>query len=378
MKRKEIKKEMKKAFSLALAAVTLLVTALSLASCGTLDTVENLVGTYTDEYAGTTLNVYNWAEYISDGSEGSLDVEAAFEKLTGIKVNYTTYESNEVMYSKLKSGSVSYDVVIPSDYMIARMINEGMLKKIDVAKLSNYNLINEKYKNLYFDENNEYSVPYNVGMVGLIYNTKMVSEAPTSWSVLWDKQYAGKMLMFNNPRDSLAIAQAILGIDYNTTDKADWDRVAAKMREQKPLLQGYVMDEVFNKMEDGNAALAPYYAGDFLTMQAINPDLAFVYPEEGVNIFVDSMCIPAGAQNVDAAMMFINFMLEPEVALANAEYICYASPNDGVLSNPEYSYRDNEFLYPKNIDEIKTTYFHDLDAETRKYYEDLWVSITTG
>lgn len=378
MKRKEIKKEMKKAFSLALAAVTLLVTALSFASCGTLDTVENLVGTYTDEYAGTTLNVYNWAEYISDGSEGSLDVEAAFEKLTGIKVNYTTYESNEVMYSKLKSGSVSYDVVIPSDYMIARMINEGMLKKIDVAKLSNYNLINEKYKNLYFDENNEYSVPYNVGMVGLIYNTKMVSEAPTSWSVLWDKQYAGKMLMFNNPRDSLAIAQAILGIDYNTTDKADWDRVAAKMREQKPLLQGYVMDEVFNKMEDGNAALAPYYAGDFLTMQAINPDLAFVYPEEGVNIFVDSMCIPAGAQNVDAAMMFINFMLEPEVALANAEYICYASPNDGVLSNPEYSYRDNEFLYPKNIDEIKTTYFHDLDAETRKYYEDLWVSITTG
>lgn len=369
---------MKKAFSLALAAVTLLVTALSFASCGTLDTVENLVGTYTDEYAGTTLNVYNWAEYISDGSEGSLDVEAAFEKLTGIKVNYTTYESNEVMYSKLKSGSVSYDVVIPSDYMIARMINEGMLKKIDVAKLSNYNLINEKYKNLYFDENNEYSVPYNVGMVGLIYNTKMVSEAPTSWSVLWDKQYAGKMLMFNNPRDSLAIAQAILGIDYNTTDKADWDRVAAKMREQKPLLQGYVMDEVFNKMEDGNAALAPYYAGDFLTMQAINPDLAFVYPEEGVNIFVDSMCIPAGAQNVDAAMMFINFMLEPEVALANAEYICYASPNDGVLSNPEYSYRDNEFLYPKNIDEIKTTYFHDLDAETRKYYEDLWVSITTG
>ena len=378
MKRKEIKKEMKKAFSLALAAVTLLVTALSFASCGTLDTVENLVGTYTDEYAGTTLNVYNWAEYISDGSEGSLDVEAAFEKLTGIKVNYTTYESNEVMYSKLKSGSVSYDVVIPSDYMIARMINEGMLKKIDVTKLSNYNLINEKYKNLYFDENNEYSVPYNVGMVGLIYNTKMVSEAPTSWSVLWDEQYAGKMLMFNNPRDSLAIAQAILGIDYNTTDKADWDRVAAKMREQKPLLQGYVMDEVFNKMEDGNAALAPYYAGDFLTMQAINPDLAFVYPEEGVNIFVDSMCIPAGAQNVDAAMMFINFMLEPEVALANAEYICYASPNDGVLSNPEYSYRDNEFLYPKNIDEIKTTYFHDLDAETRKYYEDLWVSITTG
>lgn len=369
---------MKKAFSLALAAVMLSAAVFSFSSCGTLDTVENLLGVYTDEYAGTTLNVYNWAEYISDGSEGSLDVEAAFEKLTGIRVNYTTYESNEVMYSKLKSGSVSYDVVIPSDYMIARLINEGMLKKIDVSKLSNYNQINERYRNLYFDEQNEYSVPYNVGMVGLIYNTKMVYEAPTSWSAMWDERYTGKILMFDNPRDSFAIAQALLGIDYNTTDRAEWDRAAEKMRQQKPILQGYVMDKVFNKMEDGNAILAAYYAGDFLTMQAINPDLAFVYPSEGVNIFVDSMCIPAGAQNVEAAMMFINFMLEPEVALANAEYMCYASPNNGVLNNPNYTYKDNEILYPKNLEEIKTTYFYDLDSETRKYYEDLWVNITTG
>jgi len=369
---------MKKVFSLALAVVTVLGMAASFASCGTLDTVENLVGTYSTEYAGTTLNVYNWAEYISDGSEGSLDVEAAFEKLTGIKVNYSTYESNEVMYSKIKSDSVSYDVIIPSDYMIARMINEGMLKKIDVSKLSNYSYISERYKGLYFDESNEYSVPYSVGMVGLIYNSAKVAEAPTSWSALWDERYTGNILMFNNPRDSFAIAQALIGMDLNSTDKAEWDKAADELRRQKPLLQGYVMDEVFNKMEDGNAILAPYYAGDFLTMQSINPDLSFVYPKEGVNIFVDSMCIPEGAQNVEAAMMFINFMLEPEVALANAEYICYASPNTGVLENENYSLKDSEILYPENLDEIKTTYFHDLDADVRKYYEDLWVSITMG
>jgi len=369
---------MKKVFSLALAVVTVLTLTASFASCGTLDTVENLVGTYTMDYAGTVLNVYNWAEYISDGSEGSLDVEAAFEKLTGITVNYSTYESNEVMYSKIKSDSVSYDVIIPSDYMIQRMINEGMLQKLDYAKLTNYSNIDPKYKGQYFDANDEYTVPYSVGMVGLIYNTTMVSAAPTSWSALWDEQYRGNILMFNNPRDSFAIAQALLGISLNSEDKAEWDRAADKLRAQKPLVQGYVMDETFNKMEDGNAALAPYYAGDFLTMQEINPDLAFVYPEEGVNVFIDSVCIPAGAQNVEAAHMFINFLLEPEVALANAEYIRYASPNTAVVNNDNYSLKGNEVLYPTNADSIKKEYFEDINADIRKYYEDLWVSISTG
>ncbi len=371
---------MKKALSLCLAAFLLLALVPSLASCSkALVDVENLEGTYTRDLAGTTLNVYNWAEYISEGAEGTLYVTKAFEKLTGIEVNYSTYESNEVMYSKLKSDAVSYDVIIPSDYMIERLISEGMLLSFDPEKeLSNYSYIDGQYKNLYFDPDNTYSVPYNVGMVGLIYNTKMVTEAPDSWSALWDEAYKGKILMFNNSRDSFGIAQALVGVDLNSTDKADWDKAAAKLEEQKPLLQGYVMDEVFNKMEDGNAALAPYYAGDFLTMQEINPDLAFVYPKEGVNIFVDSMCIPANARNAAAAKLFINFMLEPEVALANAETICYASPNTGVTGNPEYSLADNEYLYPKDLSAIKTTYFRDLDPSTRKYYEDLWVRITTG
>ena len=161
----------------------------------------------------------------------------------------------------------------------------------------------------------------------------------------------------------------------NTTDKAEWDRAAEKLKEQNKVLQARVMDEVFNKMEGVNAALAPYYAGDFLTMQENNPDLAFVYPKEGTNIFVDSVCVPANAANYDAAMMYINFLLEPEVALANAEYMCYASPNTAVINNPEYEYYQNEILYPSNADEMNTEYFYDIDIETRTYYEKIWEEI---
>lgn len=198
-----------------------------LTSCGGSNTtLEEPRAEYTRDLAGTTLNVFNWGLYISDGSEGSFDVNKAFEELTGIKVNYMNYESNEAMYAKLKSGAVSYDIIIPSDYMIERLKNEDMLQKLDMSKITNYDLIDEKYKNLYFDENNEYSVPYNVGLVGLIYNTTMVDGTPDSWNVMWDEKYADNILTFNNPRDAFAIAQFLLGIDVNTTDKAEWDRAA--------------------------------------------------------------------------------------------------------------------------------------------------------
>ncbi len=330
---------------------------------------------YENDFTGIELNVFNWGEYISDGSEGALDVIGAFEKQTGIKVNYTTFDSNESMYAKLKSGSVSYDIIIPSDYMIDRMRKEGMLKEIDYSKIPNYKLIDEKYHAQYFDPEDKYTVPYSVGMVGLIYNKKMVKEEPDSWGAMWDERYKGNILTFNNSRDAFAIAQFYLGLDVNSTDKADWDKAAAKLKEQNPLLQGRVMDEVFNKMQAGNAAMAPYYAGDYLTMADINPDLGFVYPKEGTNIFIDSMCIPSNSKNYDAALMFINFMLEPEVALANAEYICYASPNTEVVNHPDYSLAGNEYLYPENQDAIKTEYYKDLDDETRKYFEKLWEEV---
>lgn len=333
------------------------------------------VSEYTREYEGTTINVFNWGEYISDGSEGSMDVNLAFEKLTGIKVNYSYYESNEAMYSKIKSGGVSYDIIIPSDYMIARLKSENLLQKIDISKIENYKYIDDQYKNLYFDPNNEYSVPYNVGMVGLIYNTADITTAPDSWGIMWDEAYKDMVLTFDNPRDAFAIAQKYLGYSLNTTNKADWDAAAEKLKEQKAVLQGYVMDQVFSKMESGEASIAPYYAGDFLSMHENNPDLAFVYPKEGTNIFVDSICIPSSAANYEQALMYINFLLEPEIALANAEYICYASPNTAVVTNDNYTYKDNEILYPKAENMPKTEYFHDLDSETRSYYEKLWEEV---
>lgn len=357
-----------------LTAMSLVTAAAVLSSCGGAKKEEiSYVGTYTRDYEGTELNVFNWGEYISDGGEGSLDVNAEFEKLTGIKVNYTNYESNEAMYAKMKSNAVSYDIIIPSDYMIERLINDNMLQKLDMSKIDNYKYIDDKYKGLYFDPNDEYSVPYNVGMVGLIYNTERVKEKPKSWSVMWDEQYKDDILTFNNPRDAFAIAQFLLGQDINSEDKADWDAAAQKLKEQNPLLQARVMDEVFNKMESGNAAIAPYYAGDYIIMHDNNEALEFVYPEEGTNIFVDSVCIPSNAENYEAALMYINFLLEPEIALANAEYICYATPNTAVLENPEYSLADNEYLYPDTLP--VTEYFHDIDPEIRSYYEKLWEEI---
>ena len=321
---------------------------------------------------GTTLNVYNWGEYISDGQEGTLDVNKAFEERYGIQVNYTNYESNENMYNKLKSGGANYDVVIPSDYMIAKLVEENMLRELDYSNIPNYKYIVEKYKNLYYDPENKFSVPYTVGMVGLIYNTTMVEGNPDSWGILWDEKYAGKILMFNNPRDAFGIAQFYAGQSINTTDVAEWDKSIELLKEQNPLVASYVMDEVYNKMEHGDAALAPYYAGGFLTMYDVNPDLAFVYPKEGVNFFVDAMCVPKNAENSEAAELYINFMLEEDVAVANANYICYASPHKLVLESDDYDLKGNEVLYPAEEDMPKTEMFQNLDYDTQQYMAMLW------
>lgn len=256
--------------------------------------------------------------------------------------------------------------------MIERMIKEDMLQKIDFENVPNYKYIDAKYKGLAYDPGNEYSVPYNVGMIGLIYNTKMVKQSPTSWAALWDKEFSKEILMINNPRDAFGIAHGLLGIDYNTTKAADWNAAAEKLKEQKPLVQAYVNDEIYNKMESGEAALAPYYAGDFLAMHDNNPDLAFVYPSEGVNFFVDAMCIPKNAQNKSAAELYIDFMLSPEIALANAEYLCYASPNTSVVNNENYSLADNKILYPDQASMPKTQIFTNLPQETLNLMSGLW------
>ncbi len=320
---------------------------------------------------GTKLYVYNWGEYISDGEDGAMDVNKEFEKKYGIKVVYDTYDNNEVMYSKLKSGGVSYDVVIPSDYMIERMITEGMLEKLDYDNIPNFKYIPKKYRNLLFDPKNEYSVPYTVSYVGLIYNTKMVKEAPVSWKVLWDTEYVNQILMFNNPRDAFAIAQSILGMDYNMESDVAWRTAAALLKEQKSVNPVYVNDEVFLKMESGEAALAPYYAGDYFLMKENNEDLGFVYPEEGVNYFVDAACVLKGSKNKRAAELYIDFLNDPEIALANAEYISYGCPNEAVYTNPDYEYYQNEVLYPEE-GAFKTQLFRNLSPESLALMSTLW------
>lgn len=329
------------------------------------------------ELKGTSINVYNWGEYISEEDseeDGLIDVNAAFEELTGIHVNYTNFASNEDLYAKLKSGGASYDVIIPSDYMISRLIAEGLVQKIYPQNLPNYKYISDEYRGMYFDEKDEYSVAYSVGMVGLIYNKSMVDEAPTSWSALWDPKYAGKILMFDNPRDSFAISQKLLGQSLNTTDQVEWQAAADQLIAQKNFLQGYVMDETYNKMEAGEAALAPYYVGDFVCMQEVNPDLDFVYPSEGVNIFVDSACVPTNSQNPEAAKLYINFLLDPEVAMANAYAIGYATPNTGVLESEDYAeMAENKYLYPDVAPD--TEYFHDQDDITRTTMNELWNTV---
>lgn len=331
------------------------------------------------------LNVYNWGEYISDGSDGSLDVNKEFERYCkskglDVEVNYMMFDSNESMYNKIKTGAVSYDVVIPSDYMIARMISEDMLETINFKNIPNFGNVDPDYRNPYYDPEQKYTVPYFVGIVGIIYNTKYVDEADIGgWDLLWNEKYKGKILQFNNARDAFGTALYKNGESVNTTDMTVWQKALDDLKAQKPLLQAYVMDEIFNKMETGSAWIAPYYAGDFLAMYEENPDLAFYYPEGGTNIFADAMCIPKGAENKEIAEMYINFMLEPNVGAANSEFVYYATPNTEVNSNDDHiEYMESvyegamDILAPEFPEEYNLEYYHNFEDEMLVKINSLW------
>ncbi len=326
---------------------------------------------------GSTVNVYNWGEYISDGSDGSMDVVKEFERLTGANVNYTNFESNENMYSKLAGGGVSYDVIAPSDYMIERLIDENMLLEIDYNNIPNMKYIRDDCKNLYFDPEQKYTVCFNTGYTILMYNKKLVQEKPDSWSVLWDEQYKGKVLMFNNSRDAFAIAQLILGQNLNTDKEQDWIDSANLLAEQRDKVNPvYVMDEVFNLMESGEYAFATYYAGDYVLINENNEDIGYVYPKEGVNAFYDAFCIPTCSQNKKGAEAFINFMHEPQVAYENVEYIYYASANKTVEENKESSLYGNKAVYPDKIPKSQT--FSNLPQSTLELQNTLWSKVKSG
>ena len=335
--------------------------------------------------AGTTIRVFNWGEYISNGEDDSLDVIAEFEKETGINVEYITYANNEELYASMENGGITYDVIVPSDYMFERLLAEGYLQSINYDNIPNYKYIADKYKGIFeFDSEDEYSVPYTVGMVGVIYNTDIVDKEPNNWDILWDEDYQGEILMFDNPRDAFAIAQFKVGISINSHDAQEWELAAEDLKAQKKVLKRYVNDEIFDIMEAGNAAVAPYYAGDFLTMKAENDALEFFYPrnDEGkliTNQFIDVMCIPKSSTNQAAAEMFINYMLRPDIALANAEYICYASPNTEVVGHEDYSYsKENDpysyaVLYPDEFADFdKDLMFRHLDPNILNIMNDQW------
>ena len=330
--------------------------------------------------ADNEITVYNWGQYISDGTDGSLDVIAAFEEETGIKVNYLTFDSNESMYTKLKTGGTTYDVIIPSDYMIGKLIEENMLEPLDFDNIPNYQYIDESFRNQSYDPSNTYSVPYTWGTVGLIYNSQYVSAADAaSWNCLWNEKYAGKILMFDNPRDAFAIAESILGYSLNSENEDELRAAADLLTEQKGLVQSYVMDQIFDKMQRGEAWAAPYYAGDFLTMVEENPDLAFSFPEEGFNIFIDAMCIPKGCQNKAGAEAFINFLCRPDICAANLDYLGYSAPETAAkeLMDPEVT--SSPVAYPDDETLARTESFGALSTQATQLMNDLWLNVkTTG
>jgi spermidine/putrescine transport system substrate-binding protein len=326
-----------------------------------------------------SINVYNWGEYISTGAdEGTLNVNAEFTKLTGIKVNYTNYATNEELYAKLKGGGAYYDVIIPSDYMISKMIKENMLQPLDMDNIPN---IMPTFVDPAYDPDNAYSVPYTWGTVGIIYNTSMIDipKEDIDWDILWNPDYADQILMFDNPRDAFAIAEIMMGYSLNTEDPVELNAAANKLKEQKSVVQAYVMDEIFDKMAANDAWLAPYYAGDALTILEDNEDLDFAVPKSGTNLFVDAMCIPVGAKQKEAAEMYINFMCEPDIAYANIDYICYSTPHSAAYEMLDEETRNNPVSYPGDdyLDE-NTAIFVNLSDEANLQMQTLWTEMKSA
>ncbi len=328
------------------------------------------------------VNVCSWGEYIDE----SLITE--FEERTGITVNYQTVESNEALYALLKAGAGDYDVIVPSDYMISRLIEEGMLEELDYSNIPNFELIDERFKNLSYDPEDKYTVPYTWGTVGIIYNEDMVGGEITSWSAMFDDRYAGEVLLINNSRDALGFALINLGYSINTTNPDEIREAFESLVDanERGVYQGKVMDEIFGKMEGGNAAIATYYAGDFLSMADNTEEpLAFVVPEEGSNWFVDAMCILKDAPHKEEAEAWINFIASTEASLANMDYIWYASPNREALEQyPSYY----EELYGEPLDpevyEImapsqevldRCESYVNLPPEILALYNELWIKL---
>ena len=319
--------------------------------------------------------VYNWGEYIDP------EVLSLFEEETGIQVIYEEYETNEIMYPKIKSGAVAYDAVCPSDYMIQKMIDNGLLAKINWDNIPNIENIGEIYldKSREFDQYNEYSVPYCWGTVGILYNKTMVSDPVDSWRILWESQYKDSILMQDSVRDAFAVSLKYLGYSLNTTNIQELKEAQELLVTQKPLVQAYVIDQVRDKMIGNEAALGVIYSGEAIYTQMENPDLEYVIPKEGSNVWIDSWVIPKNAKHKENAEKFINFLCRPDIALMNFEYITYSTPNTAareLIEDPEI--RNSHIAFPDDSELERCETFHFLGNEAEEIYNQLWREVKSS
>jgi|AGTN01.2.fsa_nt_gi Spermidine/putrescine-binding periplasmic protein len=318
-----------------------------------------------------TLNILNWGDYISD------DLIDEFEAKYGIDINYIPASSNEEMYVSITTEGSYYDIIFPSDYLVERLVSEGYLREIDYDKLPGAQYLDDKFMNrggVDYDSGNVYSVPYTWGTLGILYNTKYVTEPVTSWNILWDEDYSGEIYMYDSMRDSISAALLRLGYDLNTRSEAEIADAVEALKAQKPLVKSYGGDEMRDSMIGGSGALCLTYSGDAVYCMMENPDLAFAVPEEGSNIFFDCMVIPVTCKNEDAAYQFINFLLDPEVATINTEYIGYSTPNAKVMELIGEDYLSNNAFNPSDDVIGRCTVFHDLGDFTQ-VYSDAWQEV---
>ena len=361
---------MKKIISILLAAVMLGSVTAVLAGCGS----SSSEGSSAPKDKGE-VNVYSWDDYFSPGTGDLKNVLEEFEKETGIKVNCTTYSTNEELYTMLKQSNVSYDVIIPSEYMVSKLIRENMLQELNYDNIPNYKNLSERFQKLSCDPDSKYTVCYNWGVTALVYDKTKVKNKPTDWDVLWDKSLSGQILMFDNSRDAMAIAMQQCGIDPTKCTKEDVDKASEKLKEQKPLVKKYVMDQVFNEMEGGQSAVAPYYAGDIAMMMEENENLDYCLPANGSNLFYDAMCVPTCSKNKDNAEAFINFMQKPEIAAENFKYLRYGTPNEKAIELIDEELKSNELSFPSEEYLNKCYVFSDLDDEVYAYMQQKFVDL---
>jgi len=318
--------------------------------------------------SSSSLKIYNWGDYIDK------TVIDSFEKEYDIDVIYDEFATNEDMYAKMKAGANDYDVIIPSDYMIRRMIDEDMLHKIDFSKVPNFKYIDQRFKNLGYDPENEYSVPYMWGTVGILYNKKLVSDNVDSWKILWNKKYEKQILMLDSQRDSIGITLKMLGYSLNSKDRKQLEEAKNKLIEQKPLVLAYVGDEVKDMMIGNEAALAVVWSGDATYMKRENKDLEYVVPKEGSNMWFDCMVMPKTGKHKKEAEMFINYMCKSDIAFKNADFIGYSTPHTEARNMLPAELTKDRTAYPEQEDLKTCEVFEDL-SDTLTVYDRIWTEV---